>query len=162
MYWFLLLFLIIMFMFSYQKEYMTNGSNKKKDTKTPQKSHQKPSIPEPVDASNELASTQEGHCGNHAAGPGACADLYGPTGYNSVSTPPRTHHLKSDKHSKTPAHDFGPEKITAPPPKDDGTQRSDLATSQNAIYFFKPFATIQFPPSGPPQPYLNDFKGFQR
>ena len=48
------------------------------------------------------------------------------------------------------------------PPEDDGTHRSDIATQQFSIYFYKPFATLPFPTSPPPQPYLNDFKPFQR
>lgn len=48
------------------------------------------------------------------------------------------------------------------PPEDDGTHRSDTATTQFSIYFYKPFATLPFPTSPPPQPYLNDFKPFQR
>jgi len=48
------------------------------------------------------------------------------------------------------------------PPEDDGTHRSDIATQQFSIYFYKPFATLPFPTSPPPQPFLNDFKPFQR
>ena len=155
---------------------MTNGPPKKKDNKTSKKDMkpylQKPLTPEPVSASDKLAptkpenshknlqSSQSGHCGNIEAGPPPCAQLYGPTGYNNISGP---HSKHKDKPHQTPVNDFGPEKITAPPPPDNGIQRSDLVTKQNAIYIFKPFATIQFPgSSGPPQPYLNDFKGFQR
>lgn len=48
------------------------------------------------------------------------------------------------------------------PPEDNGTHSSDTATTQFSIYFYKPFATLPFPTSPPPQPYLNDFKPFQR
>jgi hypothetical protein len=55
-----------------------------------------------------------------------------------------------------------PEPEPQPVPEDDGTHRSDTATKQYSIYFYKPFATLPFPTSPPPQPYLNDFKVFQR
>lgn len=61
----------------------------------------------------------------------------------------------------TPADQIGPEVINQPPP-DDGTFRSDLATKQFSIYFYKPFASLPFPTSPPPQPFLNDFAPFQR
>lgn len=61
----------------------------------------------------------------------------------------------------TRAGEFGPDAINKPP-TDDGTFRSDTATQQFSIYFYKPFATLPFPTSPPPQPYLNDFAPFQR
>lgn len=58
-----------------------------------------------------------------------------------------------------PTSDFNPDQ--APP--DDGLNSSDTTTQQNAIYFFKPFASLPFPKSeGPPVPFLNDFKVFQK
>ena len=57
--------------------------------------------------------------------------------------------------------DMGPDYINKPP-LDDGTFRSDTATQQYSIFFFKPFAELPFPTSPPPQPYLNDFSQFQR
>jgi hypothetical protein len=74
------------------------------------------------------------------------ADIYGPT-----FRPPSTH-KKRCKHRRP---------HNEPIPEDDGTHRSDIATKQFAIYFYKPFATLPFPTSPPPQPYLNDFKVFQ-
>lgn len=65
------------------------------------------------------------------------------------------------RYPNTPADKIGPDVINKPP-EDDGTFRSDTATQQYSIYFYKPFATLPFPTSPPPQPYLNDFAPFQR
>ena len=112
MYWVLLLFLIIMFLFSFHKEHMTNK----------------------------------------LMGPDPNPDLYGP---NHIQRP-----------NRSPNGDFGPNVISPDEPEqptqDDGTVRSDTATKNNAIYFYKPFASLPFPTSPPPQPFLNDFSGFQR
>jgi hypothetical protein len=56
---------------------------------------------------------------------------------------------------------MGPNVINRPP-LDDGTFRSDTATQQYSVFFFKPFAELPFPTSPPPQPFLNDFSPFQR
>ena len=80
-------------------------------------------------------------------GPVADRDLYDP----SLSYP----------NGKTPAREIGPEVINKPP-IDDGQFRSDTATQQYSIYLYKPFATLPFPTSPPPQPYLTDFAPFQR
>jgi hypothetical protein len=80
-------------------------------------------------------------------GPSSDRDLYDPT----LSYPT----------GKTPAGEIGPEAINKPP-CDDGTFRSDTATQQYSIYLYKPFATLPFPTSPPPQPFLTDFAPFQR
>ena len=69
-----------------------------------------------------------------------------------------------DRSQKTPSNmgptsEYNPEQ--APP--DDGSNSSDTTTQQNAIYFYKPFAMLPFPKAdGPPVPFLNDFKVFQK
>ena len=68
---------------------------------------------------------------------------------------------RKPKGQYTPASEIGPDVINRPP-ADDGTFRSDTATQQYSIYFYQPFATLPFPTSPPPQPYLNDFAPFQR
>jgi hypothetical protein len=94
--------------------------------------------------------TQETH---PIIGPASNPNLYDPS-----LKYPRGH---SKKVPYTPADQIGPEIINKPP-EDDGTFRSDTATQQFSIYFYKPFATLPFPTSPPPQPYLNDFAPFQR
>ena len=75
--------------------------------------------------------------------------LYDPMRPSSLKTPSEM----------GPNSDFNPDQ--APP--DDGSYSSDIATKQNAIYFYKPFATLPFPKAdGPPVPFLNDFKVFQK
>ena len=81
-------------------------------------------------------------------GPSSERDLYDPS-------------LEYPNGKTTPAAEIGPEVINRPP-IDDGTFRSDTATQQYSIYFYKPFATLPFPTSPPPQPYLTDFAPFQR
>ena len=49
--------------------------------------------------------------------------------------------------------------------EDDGEFRSDTATRNAAymnVFTFKPYAKMDFPTSGPPQPYLSDFASFHR
>ncbi len=49
--------------------------------------------------------------------------------------------------------------------EDDGEFRSDTATRNAAymnVFSFKPYAKMDFPASGPPQPYLSDFANFHR
>ena len=58
-----------------------------------------------------------------------------------------------------PTSDFNPDQ--APP--DTGSNSSDTTTQQNAIYFYKTVSTLPFPKAdGPPVPFLNDFKVFQK
>jgi len=48
---------------------------------------------------------------------------------------------------------------------DDGEFRSDTATRNAAymnVFTFQPYAKMDFPTSGPPQPYLTDFATFHR
>ena len=84
------------------------------------------------------------------------ANIYDPT-YNYPRPSPK--HRKRCKHPRPHPR---PEPEPRPIPEDDGTHASDTATSQFSIYFYKPFATLPFPTSPPPQPYLNDFKVFQQ
>ena len=52
---------------------------------------------------------------------------------------------------------------TEKPLIDDGTHRSDTATKTHSIYFYQPFASLPFPENDEaPQPFLNDFKPFQK
>lgn len=49
--------------------------------------------------------------------------------------------------------------------EDDGEFRSDTATRNAAymnVFTFQPYAKMDFPTSGPPQPYLSDFASFHR
>lgn len=49
--------------------------------------------------------------------------------------------------------------------EDDGEFRSDTATRNAAymnVFSFQPYAKMDFPVSGPPQPYLTDFAGFHK
>ena len=89
--------------------------------------------------------------------------IYGPITadiYNPSFHPPRKP-KKRCKHRRPHHVEPAPEPEPRPIPEDDGTHASDTATSQFSIYFYKPFATLPFPTSPPPQPYLNDFKVFQ-
>ena len=60
----------------------------------------------------------------------------------------------------TPAGEFGPDSEQIP--VDNGLFESNNASRQYSIYFYKPFASLPFPTSGPPQPYVTDFAPFQR
>lgn len=85
-------------------------------------------------------------------GPKPDPSLYDPVlGYKELEYVPA---------DRSPA-EMGPDYINKPP-LDDGTFRSDTATQQYSIFFFKPFAELPFPTSPPAQPYLNDFSAFQR
>jgi len=90
------------------------------------------------------------HPSHPVMGPASDPNLYDPIMHNKRPVGPFT-----------PASEFGPDAINRAP-ADDGTFRSDTATQQYSIYFYKPFATLPFPTSPPPQPYLNDFAPFQR
>lgn len=49
--------------------------------------------------------------------------------------------------------------------EDDGEFRSDTATRNAAymnVFTFQPYAKMDFPVSGPPQPYLSDFANFHK
>jgi hypothetical protein len=49
--------------------------------------------------------------------------------------------------------------------EDDGEFRSDTATRNAAymnVFTFQPYAKMDFPTSGPPQPYLSDFANFHK
>lgn len=49
--------------------------------------------------------------------------------------------------------------------EDDGEFRSDTATRNAAymnVFTFQPYAKMDFPTSGPPEPYLTDFAGFHK
>jgi len=96
-----------------------------------------------------LGQRKEHMTGRPIIGPANNPDIYDPTFRYKVPQ------------GYTPADKIGPEIINQPP-LDDGTFRSDTATQQYSIYFYKPFATLPFPTSPPPQPYLNDFAQFQR
>lgn len=95
-----------------------------------------------------LLGLRKEHMSNQLMGPSPYPDLYSPT-YK---------YPRPRRHSVSHADEIGPNR----PPEDDGTHRSDTATRQYSVYFYKPFGTLPFPTSPPPQPYLNDFKVFQR
>jgi hypothetical protein len=98
------------------------------------------------------------HPSHPIIGPASDPHIYGPTlGYPNGAR--KDSPLEPGKY--TPADEIGPDVINRPP-IDDGTFRSDTATKQFSVYFYKPVATLPFPTSPPPQPYLNDFTPFQR
>ena len=95
------------------------------------------------------SSSNGGNGGNGGGGKLTGSNLYDP---NSPITGGKT--------SAT----SGPDSMgNAQPPPDNGSNSSDTTTQQNAIYFYKPFAMLPFPKAdGPPVPFLNDFKVFQK
>ena len=150
MYWVLLfLFLVVLFFLSMRHEHMTTnpvmGPEGGGIDTTAQYKDQKSGTAEKVSTAN----------------------LFGPT-FTLPPPPPKPKSKKPCKHRRPGAHprpqahlQLEPEPEPRPIPEDDGTHASDTATGQYAIYFYKPFATLPFPTSPPPQPYLNDFKVFQ-
>ena len=143
MYWYLLLFLIVMFLLS-QKEHMSNGD---------------PGWARPV---HDVYGPGNGGLGDEDptdslnGGNGddkmKGSDLYDP------SSP-----YRNEKRQNQTSVDMGPNYDGGRPPRDTGSNSSDTTTQQNAIYFYKPFAMLPFPKAdGPPVPYLDDFKAFQK
>ena len=83
-------------------------------------------------------------------------ELYGPDGlgYKGLS--------KSADSGKNA--DMTPTSTTAMY-EDNGEFQSDTATRNAAymnVFTFKPYAKMDFPSSGPPQPYLSDFANFHK
>jgi len=98
--------------------------------------------------------TSSGNGGSGGNGNITGSNLYDPN-FPNVNNP--------KKPGQTPSSS-GPNSFgAAQPPPDNGSNSSDTTTQQNAIYFYKPFAMLPFPSAdGPPQPFLNDFKVFQK
>jgi hypothetical protein len=136
MYWYLILFLIVVFLLS-QKEHLVSADPGSSNAPVHDIVGPQSGIPLPGEQAAKA---------NVESTPGLPPKIYDPTG------------LDGNVISKTP-NGMGPDQ--APP--DTGSYSSDTATQQNAIYFFKPFAMLPFPKAdGPPVPYTNDFKPFQK
>lgn len=147
MYWYLILFLIVMFLFS-QKEGFR-----------PKRQGEHPMPPTAPRGTHDVYGPGDGGMapsGRSGGGGGDNKNLHG-----SNLMDPRFQR----RNSKTTPSDMGPDSdYSGPqPPPDDGSNSSDTTTQQNAIYFYKPFAMLPFPKAdGPPVPYLDDFKVFQK
>jgi hypothetical protein len=77
-------------------------------------------------------------------------EVYGPNGSNTQN---RKKELDATPTSTTAMYE------------DDGEFRSDTATRNAAymnVFTFKPYAKMDFPATGPPQPYLSDFANFHK
>ena len=146
MYWYLILFLIVMFLLS-QKEHMANGD--------PGWSRPTHDVYGPGNGGIEFSEDpmNDGEGDGEGDDKMKGSDLYDPMSpYNK---------RKNKNKNQTPS-DMGPDSDARPPP-DTGSNSSDTTTKQNAIYFYKPFAMLPFPKAdGPPMPYLDDFKVFQK
>lgn len=100
-------------------------------------------------------------------------EIYGPKGvdaekcariYPQVYGPTESGFRGTSKDNKSTGDVTSPTSTTAMY-DDDGEFRSDTATRNAAymnVFTFQPYAKMDFPTSGPPQPYLSDFASFHK